>query len=615
MSKHKILGVLIVGILINFSTPIFAQNQDVTVKTETEVKKPNIIFILTDDQRWDAIGYAGNELAYTPQMDALAGDGVYFNNAISTTPICSASRASSFTGLFERTHKYSFQTGAIREEYMQEAYPKVLRESGYYTGFYGKFGVNYGGLDKQFDEYESYDRVYAYHSRKGYYYKTIDKDTVHLTRYTGHKAIEFIKNAPEDKPFCLQLSFSAPHAHDTAEEQYFWDEETAFVLENTVIPDANISEDKYYDALPQIVKDGFNRLRWYWRYDTPEKYQHSVKGYYRMIAGIDFEIKRIREELDKKGLAENTVIILMGDNGQFLGERQIAGKWLMYDNSVRVPLIIYDPRANEHRDVEEMALNIDIAATILDFAGVQQPKSWQGESLVPFIKDDDVILKRDTILIEHLWEFENIPPSEGVRTKDWKYLRYVNDKSIEELYDLKKDPTEIHNLVNHKKYQKVLVNLSDKCDELILKYADPYSGIPSELTTELIRKPESVLIKDTTPEFGWVVPKEAVNQTAYQILVASSKENIDDNIGDVWNSTRIYENTSSNVAYNGSELKTGVKYYWKVRIWDNIKRTGVYAEPQTFEIAETGHGLATPNTIHQERIQPETVKKKVMTTL
>ena len=332
--------------------------------------KPNIIFILTDDPRWDALGYSGNEIIQTPEMDQLAEQGAYFRNAFVTTPICAASRASIFSGLHERTHKYTFQTGDMRSEYMAEAYPLVLRDAGYHTGFFGKFGVKFAGQEQLFDEFESYDRNNSYKDYRGYYYKTLGKDTVHLTRYTGQQALEFIENSPADRPFCLSLSFSAPHAHDGAPLQYFWQEEPGRLYQDMEIPGPALGEDRYFQQLPAPVREGFNRLRWTWRYDTPEKYQHSVKGYYRMIKGIDLEIAKIREKLKETGRDKNTVIILMGDNGYFLGERQLAGKWLMYDNSVRVPLIVYDPRVGKHLDIEEMALNVDIPSTLADLAGV-----------------------------------------------------------------------------------------------------------------------------------------------------------------------------------------------------------------------------------------------------
>lgn len=573
--------------------------------------KPNIIFILTDDQRFDALGYAGNKLITTPEMDKLAKEGTYFENALVTTPICAASRATILTGLYERTHSFNFRTGNIRDSYMADSYPTILRNNGYKTGFYGKYGVRYDELDKQFDEYESYDRNNAYDDRRGYYYKTLGKDTVHLTRYTGQKALDFIADADASQPFCLSLSFSAPHAHDSAKDQYFWQNESDKLLQNMQMPGPELGEDKYFEAQPKIVRDGFNRLRWTWRYDTPEKYQHSVKGYYRMISGIDREITKIRAELEKKGLAKNTVIILMGDNGYFLGERQLAGKWLMYDNSIRVPLIVYDPRLKRQKDSDEMAANVDVPSTILDLAGLTPPETWQGKSLMPLVTNQKPSLERDTILIEHLWEFEHIPPSEGIRTADWKYFRYVNDQSIEELYHLKEDPQEIQNLVDNPKFADKLKAFRQKTDELIERNSDEYSRGPENLTVEFIRDPKGVGILDVRPEYGWKVPEKAVSQMAYQILVASSEENIDKNIGDVWNSGEVREATSSEIEHQGNPLEWGTSYYWKVRIWDEDNRTLNYSEPQKFTLASEEQGtLTTPNSFQIDSIQPKVFEKR-----
>jgi alpha-L-rhamnosidase len=594
--------------LILVSVSGFAQKQAISEKNNYENQKPNIIFILTDDQRWSALGYAGNESIRTPQMDELAEQGCYFSTAMVTTPICAASRASIFSGLHERTHKYTFQTGEIRTEYMEDSYPLKLREAGYHTGFYGKFGVNYSEKDKLFDEFEDYDRNGRYHDYRGYYYKTLGSDTVHLTRYTGQKALDFIEDAPSDKPFSLSLCFSAPHAHDGAPLQYFWQEEPGRLYQDMEMPEAELGDDKYFDALPKPVRDGFNRLRWTWRYDTPEKYQHSVKGYYRMIYGIDLEIAKIREKLIETGQDKNTVIILMGDNGQFLGERQMAGKWLMYDNSVRVPLIIYDPREGKHLDIDEMALNIDIPATMLDMAGISRPSTWQGESLLPLVTGKDRSLHRDTVLIEHLWEFENIPPSEGVRTKEWKYFRYINDKSIEELYHLSSDPKEINNLAANPDYKDLLMEFRAKNDQLGQRFPDPYSGIPNALTVEFIRDPQLTKIMDSRPEFNWVVPKEAVTQKAYQVLVSSKRELAQMNIGDVWNSGQVRSSKSSNIEFEG-DLEPNTKYFWRVRIFDKDNRLSEYSEIQEFTTGEFGESLTTDNIILSESLSPQTFYK------
>lgn len=585
--------------------PMYGQS-----KSRKTTGRPNIIFILTDDQRFDALGYAGNSLAHTPEMDRLAKSGVYFKNAIVTTPICAASRASILSGLHERTHRYTFQTGPMRQEYMAQAYPKVLREAGYYTGFFGKFGVNYSEKKALFDIYEDYDRNGRYPDRRGYFYKTLNGDTVHLTRYTGQQALDFIDHAPAGQPFCLSLSFSAPHAHDNAPEQYFWQAENDRLYQGQDMPAPKLAEDRYFAALPEAVRKGFNRTRWEWRYDTPEKYQHSVKGYYRMIAGVDQEITKIRQRLQEKGLADNTVIIVMGDNGYFLGERQLAGKWLMYDNSIRVPLIVYDPRVRKHQDLNVMALNIDVPATMLDLAGVPAPTGWQGKSLYPLVSGQAKDLDRDTILIEHLWEFENIPPSEGVRTSDWKYFRYVNDRSIEELYHLSDDPMEVHNLAADPQYRKTMEALRRELDILGLRYRDAIVAPPAGLSVEYIREPQYTRINDPRPEYSWVVPAGAVYQKGWQILVASSQEKIDQNIGDVWNSGNRRGNNSINVEHEGKDLQANTTYYWKVRIWDQDNRLSDYSEPQFFQTGDFQGMISSTNWFEIEQIAPAKVQEK-----
>ncbi len=432
-------------------------------------KRPNIIFILTDDQRWDALGVAGNSIIQTPEIDALARTGTYFKNAFSTTPICAASRASILTGLHERTHGYTFQKPRLKQPYADIIYPKLLKENGYHVGFFGKLGVIIDADKQYFDQSDFYDRGGS-PDRRGYFYKKIGKDTVHLTRYTGHQAQEFIKNAPVDKPFCLSLSFSAPHGHDNAAEQYFWQDKSADLYKNIQIPEPLLGDDEYFNRLPKEVREGFNRVRWKWRFDTPEKYQQMVKGYYRMITEIDNEIGQIRKQLKQKGIDDNTIIIVMGDNGYFLGDRQLADKWLMYDVSIRIPLIIYDPRAKKSSSVDQMVLNIDITKTMMDMAGVTAPKNYQGKSLTPLLINNKAHLNRNAILIEHLWENPDIPSSEAIRTERWKYFRYRLINAPEELYDLKNDPLEKNNLASDIQYAKVLARLRKECEATAVKY-------------------------------------------------------------------------------------------------------------------------------------------------
>lgn len=443
----------LLAILVGQFTSFAQQNQ------------PNIIFILTDDQRWDALGFAGNPIIQTPEMDKLAAEGVFYENAFVTTPICAASRASILTGLYERTHGYTFGQGDIKEPFMAQSYPAELRKAGYHTGFFGKFGVNYPGFSELFDEGEDYDRNGKFDDRRGYFFKTIGKDTVHLTRYTGQQAIDFIQKAPSEKPFMLSLSFSAPHAHDPAPLQYFWSPEYDTMYQYVVIPDPIMATEAEFLAQPEYVRKGENRTRWHWRFDTPEKYQHSVKGYYRMISEVDAEIGKIRKTLSEQGMDKNTIIILMGDNGYFLGERQLAGKWLMYEPSLRVPLIVFDPREKGGKRDTSLALNIDVPVTILEFAGVKAPPSWQGIAL-----NSPELAKRKEFLTEHLWQTPIIPPSEAWRTDRWKYMRYINDPSHEELYDLSADPLEKNNLASDPAHQSLLLDLREKMERKVQEY-------------------------------------------------------------------------------------------------------------------------------------------------
>ncbi|NJN26646.1 MAG: family 78 glycoside hydrolase catalytic domain [Cyclobacteriaceae bacterium] len=592
-TRDLTIGLLSMMIIVLMHQSLFAQS----------TPRPNIIFILTDDQRWDAQGYAGNEIISTPEMDKLASEGVYFSQAFVTTPICAASRASIFSGVHERTHRYNFETGSLKEAFYHQSYPLLLRKSGYFTGFYGKFGVRYQSIDPLFDVYEDYDRGH-FSDRRGYYYKTINKDTVHLTRYTGQQALDFIEQAPKEQPFCLSLSFSAPHAHDSAPEQYFWQKETDTLYQKMDMPPPFLGDVQYFDELPKPVREGYNRLRWTWRYDTPEKYQQSVKGYYRMISGVDMEIAKIRNKLKSKGLDDNTIIILMGDNGYFMGERQLAGKWLLYDNSLRVPMIVYDPRVKQHLDIDEMTLNIDVPATMLDLAGVPQPLSWQGKSLMPLVNHAKTTLDRDTILIEHLWDFKHIPPSEGVRTRQWKYFRYVNDKRDEELYNLLDDPMEIKNLAKNEEFASVLTALRKKCTELSMQYADPFSGKPFGLMVDFIRNPTGTSINSLQPNYSWIIPGVANFQNAYQILVSSSRDSIDKNIGDVWNSGQVRSNTNINVVHAGSPLQAQKSYFWKIRIWDQSNRLSEYSTLQKFTTGQPDGNVASNNNFQIDRLEP-----------
>lgn len=447
-----------IALLLGLLVPLQTCKQLVPAEEE----KPNIIFILTDDQRWDALGYAGNTIIQTPHMDQLAGSGLYFQNAFVTTPICAASRASLFTGLYERTHDFTFGKPPLDDRYMLESYPFLLKTAGYRTGFVGKFGVevNEGIMDTLF--HSSVPSWYPY-------FVEIDGEQVHLADVNGNHAMDFIR-ANKEQPFCLSLSFWSPHADDGEEQQYFWPVYCNSLYGDVEIPVPETADPDFFRSLPDFLKTTMNRERWYWRYDTPEKYQEMVKGYYRMISGVDHVIGRIQRTLEEEGLADNTVIILMGDNGYFLGERGYAGKWLMYEHSIRVPLIIYDPRepeADRGKSIREMVLNVDVTPTILDLAGLEIPERYQGESLAAFYNGSPEDW-RSSVFCEHRLENNDLlPKTECFRDETWKFIRYEARPELLELYNHKEDFLETNNLAYDDRYADKLEYYRQKCDSVV----------------------------------------------------------------------------------------------------------------------------------------------------
>lgn len=427
-------------------------------------KPPNIIFLLTDDQRWDAMGSMGNQIIQTPNMDALANEGVLFQNAFVTTAICAPSRASILTGQYVRRHGMA-GFGELPDAANVNTYPLLLKKAGYRIGFIGKYGVGNPPVDQ-------YDYWQAMTGQPTYEHKDENGNYKHYTQMCGENALEFLQSSTAGQPFCLSISFKAPHVQDNDPRQFIYDPAYKDLYNDVEIPIPNTADDSYfYDAFPDFfTSNNEARRRWDIRFSTPEKFQESVKGYYRLIYGVDVVIGQIRKELEKSGQANNTVIILMGDNGFYLGEHGMAGKWYGHEESIRVPLVVYDPRLPQSKrgqKRDEMALNIDIAPTLLDLAGADIPATMQGRSLRSLI-DAKSPAWRDEFFYEHLFEYPTIPKSEGVVTQRYKYLRYIESTPMfEELYDLQTDPHEQYNLATNSDSQDLLNEMRMKCDALL----------------------------------------------------------------------------------------------------------------------------------------------------
>ncbi|GEA09875.1 hypothetical protein KUL49_02500 [Alteromonas sp. KUL49] len=357
------------------ATKVLAQNNTQTSPiTNDDKSRPNILFILADDHRWDMLGKY-HPIVKTPQLDALANEGTVFRNAFVTTPICASSRVSILSGLTERTHDFTFQQPSTGVQESANMYPNLLKNAGYRTAFVGKYEIKIQG-----DNNERFDFFKPLLQAKTEQY---EGSTLPQTYYIAELAKDFIEDSRNDeKPWVMAVNFWNPHAHDIdIEDQYHYPPEFESMYTDVTIPQARLSDDETFNALPDFLKASAGRVRWAWRYDTPEKYQRMIKRYYRAVSSVDKAVGMIRESLAQQGMAENTIIIYMGDNGYSLNERQLAGKWFGWDEDLRVPLIIYDPRQTQPREITDIALNIDIPSTIVDAANLTPPKTYQGESL------------------------------------------------------------------------------------------------------------------------------------------------------------------------------------------------------------------------------------------
>lgn len=424
--------------------------------------RPNIVFILADDLRWNTLGCAGDPVIRTPAIDRLARRGVSFGNTFATTAICSASRASIFTGQYQRRHGLdTFNKGFTPAQWVF-TYPALLRSAGYYTGFIGKFGV--GGRPAIQARAADFDYWRGLTGQGGpRFIDPNDPTQTHTTARMGDQSLEFLRRRAPDKPFCLSLSFNSPHARDGQPREFEPDRRDEDLYATTTLARPPTANEEYFGKLQPFVQRSEARKRWEKRFATDDMSQRTMRDYYRLVSGIDREVARIVAELEKQGVAENTVIFFTSDNGWFAGDRGLADKWFMYEESIRLPLIIIDPRNPASRrgaQVDAMALNIDFGPTILDFAGVRIPAVMQGRSLRPLVTGEPVKDWRTDFFYEHTYAPEIIPPSEGVRNERWSYIHWLApNPEIEELYDLNADPLESHNLAADSKYSKILMEL------------------------------------------------------------------------------------------------------------------------------------------------------------
>jgi arylsulfatase A-like enzyme len=463
---------------------------------------PNFVVIMTDDQRADAFSAAGNPILRTPNIDRIADEGVRFTEAFVVNSLCAPSRASFLTGLYAHAHGvltngsgevFRNQPG-LREN--QLTFVHLLRQAGYQTGLVGKWHLR--------SSPDGFDHWVILPGGGGPYNDpemTANGTGVKMRGYSddvvGDQALEYLENRSKDRPFCLLYNFKAPHRNWIPAPRH----QKAF--EDIEVPTPRTFEDKF-EGRPEALRRTDMAIA-----DMPDfkdrgvpeslpreerkrlNLQHLVKNYYRTILSVDDNIGRVLEYLDKNDLAKDTVVMFSSDNGFFLGEHGFYDKRLMYEPSIRVPMLIrYPSRVQPRVDSEHLVLNVDAAPTLLELAGIPVPASLQGRSVMPLIDGRTPLPDWRSDFYYEFFEHPDadhcVRKNRGVRTKRWKLIQFWEQPEEWELYDLATDPDETRNLFKNPNSAARVRELRARMTELRrqLGDADPPGPPPHALPCE-----------------------------------------------------------------------------------------------------------------------------------
>ncbi len=477
LSLAAVLVITSVALLFNTRT-----KSDLDVEWQPNSDPRNVIFILSDDHRFDFMGFTGKvPWLETPHMDRMAAEGAYFPNTFVTTALCSPSRASILTGQFTHTHTVVDNQAPAPDDLVY--FPQYLQEAGYETAFFGKWHMGHGSDDPRpgFDHWESF-------RGQGTYYKPTLNINGTRVEYPGstyisdlltEHAIVWMNNRRSDKPFFLYLSHKAVHAsfQPAQRHQGSYEKQDIFYPPSFETSSPQVSgknpggnpfgSDTYYGEGRPPDWQKMQREGWHGvdhMYHGRMDFETFFKNYCETVRGIDESIGAVLSHLDEAGSAASTLVMYMGDNGFSFGEHGLIDKRHFYEESVKVPFLARCPDILQPGQVNhKMIQNIDIGPTVLDAMGLKTPKHMQGRSFLPLLKGEEIAW-RDKIFYEYYWEYDfpHTPTMHGVRTDRYKYIRYHGIWDTNEFYDLQEDPHEMNNLIASEEHQDIIRELVEE---------------------------------------------------------------------------------------------------------------------------------------------------------
>lgn len=427
-------------------------------------KPRSVVFILSDDHRYDAMGFMGHPFLETPGMDRIAAEGAHLKNAFVTTSLCSPSRASILTGLYTNKHRVIDNNRMVPPGTI--FFPQYLQKAGYATAFFGKWHM---GGDSDMPR-PGFDRWVSFRGQ-GQYLPTgntlnVDGKPVPQEGYITDEITEYAldwlrQQSPGERPFFMYLSHKGVHANFTPAERH----QGRYANAEYTKPDSQADSRENRAGKPRWTRD--QRNSWH-GVDFPYHSDLDIEKYYKRycetLLSVDDSIVSVLEELESMGILDETLVIYMGDNGFHFGEQGLIDKRVSYETSIRVPMIMRCPAIFKGGTVvEEVVANIDIAPTVFDAAGLQPPDHFDGASFLPLARGDDVDW-RDAFLYVYYWEknFPHTPTQFAVRTDQYKYITYYGLWDTDELYDLHADPGEKVNLIHQPEYAETARGLEDR---------------------------------------------------------------------------------------------------------------------------------------------------------
>ncbi len=447
-------------------------------------KKPNIVCFVGEGLRWDELSSTGNKLIQTPNMDRIAREGCTFHNGFVVNALCLPSRATMLTGM------YSHTTGAASnvQGKIDPRFPLVsdlLQKAGYETAFLGKSHIQGALMDHYWDYYfgfvgqADYYRPRITEGVRGKYGPEKLYEGTYVDTLLTQKAVAWLQQK-RDKPFCLFLWFYSPHA------PFFRPKDRVNELNGTAIPvPPSFDEDtKGYPGKPRAVADADNKIGYSEvANDDPRSLEELVKDHYVGVEDNDENVGAIWKELERQNLTDATAILLSSDHGFFLGEHHFYDKRLMYEPSIRVPMVVrYPKHIKPGTASDEMVLNLDVAPTLLDVAGIPVPAEMQGKSMLPLAEGDAVKWREDWLYEYYEYPgYENVRPCRGVRTKRYKFIHFYIEPEEFELYDLQTDPDEMNNLYGEPGYAELTAHLKDRLAALRAETHDDFPYKPTGL--------------------------------------------------------------------------------------------------------------------------------------